>query len=242
MGGTDSRVILYDEQSEYYHVHNLDQLPPRLTTNLPKSVTMALYINGACRRTDDPNPIASYGVYFGPNSSFNRHGLLGADKPQTRKRADIEALWKALKVIDNETNRAFQHENNVLILTPSAYLCSVMTAWLPRWRENGGRTSLGERISHYDKLVEIDDLWEDLEAGVMDIGIKHIRGSDDRGATRLANIVLDEEERYDNQALSGVVARMLYQSGLTSPNRFSFRGNSNAWPFGQVVPRCTHTI
>ena len=56
---------------------------------------------------------------------------------------------------------------------------------------------------HYRKFVEIDDLWDDLEEGGMNIRIQRIQRRDNRDAERLANLVLDEEEPGDSQVMGG---------------------------------------
>ncbi|KAH8731098.1 hypothetical protein GQ44DRAFT_699359 [Phaeosphaeriaceae sp. PMI808] len=58
----------------------------------PDVSSLVVLINGACRGNGTPSAQASYGVYFGPNSPRNTHGLLPKALTQTSTRAEIEAL------------------------------------------------------------------------------------------------------------------------------------------------------
>lgn len=79
--------------------------------------------------------------------------------------------------------------------TDSQYAQKAMTEWMPRWEQNGWKTSSGKDVAHQDLLRDIKDLSQSRE---FDGGVKftHTRGhAGDPGnerADNLANQAFDD--------------------------------------------------
>ncbi|KAH9901736.1 hypothetical protein F4778DRAFT_781625 [Xylariomycetidae sp. FL2044] len=62
--------------------------------------TMVVHFNRVSRKTRLYDQRIAWGVYLGPESDYNSNGRIHGDMPQISKLADIQALSKALDVID----------------------------------------------------------------------------------------------------------------------------------------------
>ena len=65
----------------------------------PDKESLVIHVDGACRDNQTrARARASYGVYVGPNSCYNIHGLVSSPgAPPSSQLAEIEALRHALK-------------------------------------------------------------------------------------------------------------------------------------------------
>jgi ribonuclease HI len=88
--------------------------------------TLIFHIDGACRNNGSPDATSSFGVYFGPNSPYNTHGLIAPSIPQTSTRAEIEALSHALDVICDITDNDMIL-SQIKIATDSSFLVDAMS-------------------------------------------------------------------------------------------------------------------
>ncbi|TDZ13686.1 Ribonuclease H1 [Colletotrichum spinosum] len=154
------QLVVYDAEKQISRLQM--HVPGRGITRDP--VNYVVYIDGACRNNGSPSARASWAVYFGPGSRYNRSGLLHYSQPQTSSRAEVEALSQALHVI-----RSFPYEDIVLskikIATDSKYLAYAMCFWIKNWIKHGGIRSNGQRVAHFEKLVEIHHRLEDMTYG-----------------------------------------------------------------------------
>jgi ribonuclease HI len=91
--------------------------------------SMVVYIDGACRNNGNPTARASYGVYFGLNSSYSTHGLLPNSLPQTSTRVEIEALVQAIQIVQDITDRDLSL-TTIKIATDSSFLVDAMSQWI----------------------------------------------------------------------------------------------------------------
>ncbi|KAF5648459.1 NAD dependent epimerase [Fusarium tjaetaba] len=64
--------------------------------------SVAIQIDGACRRNGTQYARGGWGVFFGPNSQYNNWSLLPPNAPQTSTYAELYALLVALEMIRDE--------------------------------------------------------------------------------------------------------------------------------------------
>ncbi|KAK6339781.1 hypothetical protein TWF718_009175 [Orbilia javanica] len=155
--------------------------------------SMVINIDGACRKNGGENPRGAYGVYFGPNSHYNVSGLIASDVAQTSNRAEIEALIKALDIIQIITNKDMSL-SNLVIITDSEYLVKSLTEWVYIWEKREGMTSKGTPAAHFHLLKQIRDRLDWMEYSD-DGGIRCQFWLTDRNhnveADKLANLAFD---------------------------------------------------
>lgn len=196
MANVTLHEIIYDQNAGIFNIYKMVRVSERTVRRSPRPVAMALYIDGACRGYGTPDAIASWGVYFGPNSRLNRSGLLPSHVNHTSTRAEIEALVQAMHIIRNAG--LLRAVPGIWIFTDSTYLYNAMTRWVGTIN-NGGWTSQGTRVSYMNDLLYIDDAWDDLGRDV--ISFELIGRGQNSGAGRLANMALDNEERRRSNAV-----------------------------------------
>ncbi|KAL1626146.1 hypothetical protein SLS54_002980 [Diplodia seriata] len=185
-----SELIVYNDEKQVSQLQmtNMRQPQPYRDEN-----TVVIRIDGACRGNGTPAAKASYGIYVGPNSRYNTHGLLPASLPQTSTRAEVEALHHSLDVIDNITKQDFKL-SRIKVASDSDFLVKAMSQWIEGWIENGGYGSSGRRVAHFDRLEQLHKRIDEMEYGD-DGGIElqfwHIPRELNRAADSLANAALD---------------------------------------------------
>lgn len=162
-----------------------------------------VWIDGACRYNGQPNARAAWGVYFGPDSPYNKSGRLPATEPQTSTRAEIEALGHATTAVSNlvfakdDTTRSLMRDHcvGVFFYSDSDYLCKAMTMWMPKWMQNGGHRSSGP-VAHFDVLKKLHENLGLLEKmfTLGGIYLVHVKRWDNAEADALATQALDAKE------------------------------------------------
>ena len=128
--------------------------------------------DGACRNNGNPNALAGYGVYWGPNDRDNRSFQLRDGSHPTSKRAELTAAICALSDFKNFFhNGDFAHSDRivyVVIKTDSAYMVNSLTNWIVEWRRNGYVSSTGQPVLNKDLIRELDDLCCEID----DLGVQ----------------------------------------------------------------------
>jgi len=162
---------------------------------VPDETSLVVFIDGACRNNGQPTARASWGAYFGPNSSYNTYGLLYDFLPQTSTRAEIEAFHRALIIIRKITDADLKL-SRIKIATDSSFLVNAMSQWMERWIENDGVGSNGRPVAHFKVLKDLHDTLDHMEysdeAGGREVQFWHVPREMNREADALANKALDE--------------------------------------------------
>ncbi|CAE7010499.1 hypothetical protein CFE70_001904 [Pyrenophora teres f. teres 0-1] len=184
------QLVVYNTQKK------ISQLRMKVMSRLepfPNENSMVVFIDGACRNNGSPTARASYGVYFGPESPYNRYGLVPDSLPQTSTRAEIEALSQALEVIRAITDRDFEL-SRIKIATDSSFLVKAMSQWIETWIENGGIGSEGRRVAHFQILKQLHEMLDYMEysdAGGREVQFWHVPRERNNEADALANKAFD---------------------------------------------------
>ncbi|KAJ9148650.1 hypothetical protein NKR23_g5014 [Pleurostoma richardsiae] len=151
--------------------------------------TLVVFTDGACRDNGRPTARASWGVYFGPNSRYNSSGRLEPPMRVTNSRAEIEAMWQALRIIegiatgDNDIRFAY-------IMSDSKYLVDSMNRWMPGWIASGGRRPNGRPVEHWEELKAMDYKAHNLTCAddqLLEVKFWDVPREDNVVADRLAN-------------------------------------------------------
>jgi ribonuclease HI len=116
-------------------------------TSADDDVRLEIYTDGAC--VPNPGP-GGWGAVL----RFGRHEkeLYGSQPGvTTNNRMELTAPIRALE--------SLTRPSVVLLYTDSTYVRNGITQWLPRWKNNGWRTSAKEPVKNAD-------LWQELETAL----------------------------------------------------------------------------
>lgn len=152
--------------------------------------TLAVYIDGACRGNGTYSTRGSWGLYFGPNSTLNRCGMLSQNVPQTSNRAEIQALAQAVGHIFQVARS--RNIDDAWILTDSTYIVDSINVWIHKWIQNDGCKSNGQEAAYYYEIWVLHRLIKGMKVHYgVDIHVRHVGREDNQGADSLANRALD---------------------------------------------------
>ncbi|WP_294948193.1 ribonuclease HI [Sulfurivirga sp.] len=137
-----------------------------------------LFTDGGCRGNPGPGG-------WGALLRYGRHEkeLFGAEPETTNNRMELTAVIEGL--------RALREPVEVTVTTDSQYVKRGVTEWLPRWKQNGWKTS--DR-----KPVKNRDLWEALDAELQRHRVHwrwvkgHAGHAENERVDALANRAMDE--------------------------------------------------
>ncbi|KAK1756446.1 hypothetical protein QBC47DRAFT_413001 [Echria macrotheca] len=141
---------------------------------------------------------SSWAVYFGPNSVYNKTGiLLSTDEitaAEISLKVEIESVHQAVEAIRDLRLRDFLGEyGHVYLFCSSDVLLKALTVWMPRWIGAGGRDSRGEQIVCFEELKRVYNALMEL-AGWMNVLLIKVQRGYVVPAEGLAERVLDVEE------------------------------------------------
>jgi ribonuclease HI len=91
--------------------------------------------------------LCGYGVYF-PNGELPNIGKPFVYKPLTNQRAELYAIYKALKLITKKLKF-----NKITIYSDSEYSIKCFTEWVFGWEKNNWKTSKGQDVKNR-KIIE----------------------------------------------------------------------------------------
>jgi ribonuclease HI len=126
------------------------------TSGLP----IEIFTDGACSGNPGPGGWAAI-----LRSGKHEKEIFGGERMTTNNRMELMAAIKALE--------ALKKPNPVMLYTDSRYVMDGLTKWLPRWKENGWKTT-------DKKPVKNEDLWRALDeaASHHDVVWRWVRGHD----------------------------------------------------------------
>ena len=110
----------------------------------PPPGVVEIYTDGACRGNPGPG---GWGVLL--KYGTRTRELCGGESPTTNNRMELMAAIKALE--------SLSRPSEVWLHTDSVYLRNGITSWLPKWKQNGWKTT-------EKKPVKNSDLWQRLDA------------------------------------------------------------------------------
>jgi ribonuclease HI len=128
--------------------------------------SLVLSVDGGSRGNNrsDSKSRAAWGVYFGPECRRNQHGLLEQEAPQTSSRAELEAVRKALGIIQNmRAGGELDGWREIIIKLDSDYVARALGEWIWSWERNGFVTRKGTAVEHGDVIREMNETLKSLE-------------------------------------------------------------------------------
>lgn len=154
------------------------------------SAVVEIFTDGACRGNPGPGGWAALLRYRNSSSAVS-----GAEPDTTNNRMELMAAIEGLERLTRPCQ--------VVLSTDSEYLRRGITEWVPRWRQNGWRTSRKTAVKNRD-------LWQRLEAaaGRHRIDWRWVKGhsghAENEAVDRLANEAIDDLERGPESAEKSV--------------------------------------
>ncbi|KAF4332492.1 peroxisomal short-chain alcohol dehydrogenase [Fusarium beomiforme] len=126
---------------------------------LKDTSSVVIHIDGACRENGTHAARGAWGVYFGPQSPYNRYGLLPASEPQTSSYAELCALNEALDIVRYELPPFLQR---VFIVSDSSHLLQTFMEYIFDWMDNVGRNFQERKVAHWTTLFDMSETIDDL--------------------------------------------------------------------------------
>jgi ribonuclease HI len=125
-----------------------------------------------------------YGVYF-PNGEMKDLGRPFTRKPLTSQRAELYAIYKALKRITK-----ILEFNSIHIYTDSEYSIKSLTIWINTWKSNNWKTANKKEVSNQDIIKKIDKMLQKYPGKILFTHVPSHTGKKD--AHSLGNEKADE--------------------------------------------------
>ncbi|MBX7149907.1 viroplasmin family protein [bacterium] len=138
-----------------------------------------IYADGAS--SGNPGPSGWGAIVSLPTGDVYELG--GGDSRSTNNKMELTGVIEGL----NSLNK---NDEQIIILTDSAYVLKGITAWIFGWKKRGWKTAEGKEVLNAD-------LWEALDKAVMRVGSKNIEWRYVRGHTGIKG-----NERVDEIAVA----------------------------------------
>lgn len=121
---------------------------------------MQVFSDGSCVHNGRPGARAGVGVYATENGKeIHRHSApLLPSEPQTNQRAELQALFYALRYIKGTGSTKTD------LYTDSQYSIQCITTWCVGWRARGWLKADKKPVLHQDILKPMVDLWDSMKA------------------------------------------------------------------------------
>jgi ribonuclease HI len=130
-----------------------------------KKSLIEVYTDGSCLKIGGKKK-AGYGIHF-PNNELPDSGKPFTHLPLTNQRAELYAIYKALKRITEKLEF-----DNIHVYSDSEYSIKSLTIWIKGWKKNGWKSSTGGPIANQDIITNIDKI---LEENKGKIKFSHVR-------------------------------------------------------------------
>ena len=123
---------------------------------------------------------AGYGIHWPENEATDISAPFTLKNP-TNQRAELYAIYKAMKLAENVSVETENGENTkgwldagclLHIYTDSEYSIKSLTLWIGNWKMNGWKTSTGKPVKNLDIIKPTDRL---LQAYKGQIEFHHVR-------------------------------------------------------------------
>lgn len=117
------------------------------------SVNITVFTDGSFIKSKTHKTVhCGYGIYF-PNGELPNISDSFTLKPLTNQRAELYAIYKALKMISE--NLIF---NNIELYTDSEYSIKSLTLWIDSWEKNGWKTAGKKPVKNLDLIIKINQI------------------------------------------------------------------------------------
>ena len=114
---------------------------------------MRVFTDGACAGNGRKGAKAGYAVWFPENKDLSASDRIPADEPQTNNRAELTAIWRATRILDEN---GF-HDETIVIYTDSGYSIDCLTKYIAKWMSNGWKTEKGEPVKNQDLIKDVSE-------------------------------------------------------------------------------------
>ncbi len=154
------------------------------------------YTDGACSGNPGPGGWGALLVARAHDRVLRERELAGGEAQTTNNRMELLAAIHALE--------ALNRPSRLTVVTDSVYVRNGVTAWMPRWKVRGWRTSAGAPVKNVD-------LWKRLDAaqGLHDVRWTWVKGHAGH----------PENERADELARQGMAPFKKRDADAGSPSR-----------------------
>lgn len=127
-----------------------------------------VFTDGSCIGNGKTYATGGYGIHY-PNKEYNdvSEPLLG--KPVTNQRAELMAIYKALKTILEDKKNKY---DQIIIYTDSEYSIKSLTKWSANWIKRGWKNSKKQDVKNKDILEPLINLYNNNKLKII---LKHIR-------------------------------------------------------------------
>ena len=113
--------------------------------------------------------LCGYGVYF-PNKEIPNISAPLTTKPLTSQRAELYAIYAALKAIEKYMLEIKNYGKKIIIYSDSQYSIKSLTIWIKKWKNNNWKSTTGKNVKNTDIIRAIDDC-----LGKKNVIFKHVR-------------------------------------------------------------------
>lgn len=123
-------------------------------------MVLQVFSDGSCVHNGRPGARAGVGVYaLEDGVEVHRHSApLAKSEPQTNQRAELQALYYALRFIQGAGGAG------TTLYTDSQYSINCVTVWAAGWKAKGWLKADKKPVLHQDVLKPMVELWEILKA------------------------------------------------------------------------------
>jgi ribonuclease HI len=149
-------------------------------------INITVYTDGSCLKSGGKIR-CGYGIHF-PNEELKDVGKPFLHDPLTNQRAELYAIYKALKKITE--NLEF---DTISIYSDSEYSIKSMTVWIKNWKKNNWKTAGNKDVLNQDLIKKIDKILTEYPKKISFTHVRaHTGGTDEHSigndkADKLAN-------------------------------------------------------
>ncbi|KAL1124815.1 hypothetical protein AAG570_001436 [Ranatra chinensis] len=115
-----------------------------------------VYTDGACTNNGRDGAKAGIGVWFGHNNPLNVSAPV--EGSPTNNNAEIQAACVAIRQARDAGI------SKLSVSTDSKFLINCITQWIHKWKKNNWQLSTGGPVKNKDRLVELDNAIQKMEA------------------------------------------------------------------------------
>ena len=162
-----------------------------------------VFVDGACRSNGQSDPIAAIGVHFEQYPEDNLSKVLRIPQP-TNQKAELIAAIRGLEksfVIANSLGtevalggRSSRGEHIVHLVADSEYVVKGIREWIPKWKQNGYRTSKDKPVVNATLFKHLEDLvYKAFPEMGWSVEAVHVPRNQNQRADALANSALNEK-------------------------------------------------
>jgi ribonuclease HI len=130
-----------------------------------------VYTDGSCMGKH--KNMCGYGIHF-PNNELKDLSKKFTHEPLTNQRAELYAIYKALKRIIKKLKF-----NTIHIYTDSEYSIKSLTVWINTWKKNEWKTSNNKPVLNQDIIIKIDKMLQKYDGKITFTHVKAHTGRTD---------------------------------------------------------------